>query len=50
MDSELWVCNVGTIDYPSALALQERIRDARQAGLIGRAGGAQVSVVPEARR
>jgi lipoyl(octanoyl) transferase len=34
MDSELWVCNVGTIDYPSALALQERIRDARQAGLI----------------
>src|SRR6201997_1105525 len=34
MDSELWVCNAGTIDYGSALALQERIRDARQAGVI----------------
>ncbi len=34
MDSELWVCDVGTIDYGSALALQEWTRDARQAGLI----------------
>jgi lipoyl(octanoyl) transferase len=28
---ELWVCQLGTIDYLSALALQERIRAARQA-------------------
>ena len=34
MDSELWVCNAGTIEYGSALALQEQIRDARQAGLL----------------
>ncbi|MCL2418549.1 MAG: lipoyl(octanoyl) transferase LipB [Conexibacteraceae bacterium] len=34
MGSELWVCNAGTIEYGSALALQERIREARQADLI----------------
>ncbi|HUO73128.1 MAG TPA: lipoyl(octanoyl) transferase LipB [Solirubrobacteraceae bacterium] len=28
---ELWVCQLGTIDYSRALALQERIRAARQA-------------------
>jgi lipoyl(octanoyl) transferase len=28
---ELWVCHLGTIDYREALALQERVRDARQA-------------------
>jgi lipoyl(octanoyl) transferase len=28
----LWVCRVGTIDYLSALALQEQVRAARQAG------------------
>ncbi len=28
MDRELWVCNPGTIEYGSALALQEQIRDA----------------------
>jgi lipoyl(octanoyl) transferase len=27
---ELWVCHLGTIDYRMALALQERIRSARQ--------------------
>jgi lipoyl(octanoyl) transferase len=27
---ELWVCNLGTIDYRAALALQDRIRAARQ--------------------
>jgi lipoyl(octanoyl) transferase len=31
---ELWVCNVGTIDYLSALALQERICAARQQELV----------------
>jgi lipoyl(octanoyl) transferase len=31
MDSELWVCDAGTIPYGSALALQERLREARQA-------------------
>jgi lipoyl(octanoyl) transferase len=30
--SELWVCHLGTIEYREALALQERIRAARQAG------------------
>jgi len=34
MDSELWVCDAGTIEYGSALALQERLREARQAELI----------------
>jgi lipoyl(octanoyl) transferase len=29
--SELWVCNLGTIEYREALALQERVRAARQA-------------------
>ena len=28
---ELWVCQLGTVDYREALALQERIRAARQA-------------------
>jgi lipoyl(octanoyl) transferase len=28
--SELWVCNLGTVDYRWALALQERVRVARQ--------------------
>jgi lipoyl(octanoyl) transferase len=28
---ELWVCHLGTIDYREALALQERVRTARQA-------------------
>jgi lipoyl(octanoyl) transferase len=31
---ELWVCNLGVLDYATALALQERVRDARQAGLV----------------
>jgi lipoyl(octanoyl) transferase len=30
----MWVCDVGEIDYRSALALQERTRDARQQELI----------------
>jgi lipoyl(octanoyl) transferase len=29
---ELWVCQLGTLEYREALALQERIRSARQAG------------------
>jgi lipoyl(octanoyl) transferase len=33
-ESELWVCNIGKIDYRSALELQERLRDARQLELI----------------
>ena len=28
---ELWVCQLGTVDYREALALQERVRAARQA-------------------
>jgi lipoyl(octanoyl) transferase len=28
--SELWVCHLGTVDYREALALQERVRAARQ--------------------
>src|SRR6202020_3463312 len=28
---ELWVCHLGTVDYREALALQERVRAARQA-------------------
>ena len=31
---ELWVCRLETIEYRAALALQERLRDARQAGRI----------------
>jgi lipoyl(octanoyl) transferase len=31
---ELWVCRLGTIDYLQALALQEQVRAARQAGVI----------------
>jgi lipoyl(octanoyl) transferase len=30
--SELWVCHLGTVEYREALALQERVRAARQAG------------------
>jgi lipoyl(octanoyl) transferase len=30
MAQELWVCHLGTVDYRSALALQERLRAARQ--------------------
>jgi lipoyl(octanoyl) transferase len=30
MKPELWVCQLGTLDYRSALALQERLRAARQ--------------------
>jgi len=29
---ELWVCHLGTVEYREALALQERVRAARQAG------------------
>jgi lipoyl(octanoyl) transferase len=31
---ELWVCHLGTVEYREALALQERLRAARQAGAI----------------
>lgn len=31
---ELWVCQLGTLEYREALGLQERIRAARQAGLV----------------
>src|SRR5689334_11334305 len=31
---ELWVCHLGTVDYREALALQERIRSARQQDLV----------------
>jgi lipoyl(octanoyl) transferase len=31
---ELWVCRLGTIEYREALALQERVRAARQAGRV----------------
>ena len=30
MTSEIWVCHLGVVDYREALALQERIRAARQ--------------------
>ena len=30
MSDELWVCHLGTVDYRDALALQERVRAARQ--------------------
>jgi lipoyl(octanoyl) transferase len=32
MSDELWVCHLGTVDYRWALALQDRVRAARQAG------------------
>ena len=32
MRRELWVCNLGRVPYPEAVALQERLRAARQAG------------------
>jgi lipoyl(octanoyl) transferase len=28
----LWVCNLGTVPYGDALAIQERVRERRQAG------------------
>jgi lipoyl(octanoyl) transferase len=31
---ELWVCHLGVVDYREALALQERVRAARQAGAV----------------
>ena len=31
---ELWVCRLGTVDYLHALALQEQVRGARQAGVV----------------
>jgi lipoate-protein ligase B len=30
VSSELWVCHLGVVDYREALALQERLREARQ--------------------
>jgi lipoyl(octanoyl) transferase len=32
--NELWVCHLGTVEYREALALQERVRAARQAELV----------------
>ena len=32
MRPELWVCHLGTVEYREGLALQERIREARQRG------------------
>ena len=34
MSEELWVCNLGVVDYRDALALQLRLRDAREAGAL----------------
>jgi lipoyl(octanoyl) transferase len=34
MAGELWVTDLGTVEYRAAYALQERVRDARQAELI----------------
>src|SRR5947209_8872083 len=34
MSSELWVCHLGVVEYREALALQERLRTARQADLL----------------
>jgi lipoyl(octanoyl) transferase len=34
MTNELWVCQLGTLEYRKALELQERVRAARQAGRI----------------
>jgi lipoyl(octanoyl) transferase len=33
-ERELWVCRLGTVDYLAALALQEQVRAARQAGAV----------------
>ena len=30
--AEIWVCHLGVVDYREALALQERVREARQEG------------------
>jgi lipoyl(octanoyl) transferase len=32
VDRELWICELGTVEYRAAFALQERLRDARAAG------------------
>ncbi len=32
--NELWVCHLGKLEYREALDLQERVRDARQRGLV----------------
>src|SRR6516225_4945061 len=32
MAPEIWVCHLGVVDYREAVALQERLREARQAG------------------
>ena len=32
MTPEIWVCHLGVVDYREALSLQERLREARQAG------------------
>jgi lipoyl(octanoyl) transferase len=32
--NELWVCQLGTLEYREALALQERVRTARQTGAV----------------
>ncbi|MGI8557088.1 MAG: lipoyl(octanoyl) transferase LipB [Solirubrobacteraceae bacterium] len=32
MQQELWICQLGVLEYREALALQERVRAARQAG------------------
>ena len=32
MAPEIWVCHLGVVDYREALSLQERLREARQAG------------------
>jgi lipoyl(octanoyl) transferase len=34
MTAELWVCHLGTLEYSDALALQEEVRAARQAGAV----------------
>ncbi len=32
---DLWVCQLGTVDYRDGLAIQEDVRERRQAGLLG---------------
>jgi lipoyl(octanoyl) transferase len=34
VSSDLWVCHLGTVEYREELALQERVRAARQAGAV----------------
>jgi lipoyl(octanoyl) transferase len=34
VSEELWVCRLGLVDYGEALELQERVRAARQAGVV----------------